>query len=105
MKCFHCQKMGHVKKKCRLWKSEQAKENAEAQKNDNQNTTSIVNGDIGIVYDESSVNLTFHTSDQVIDLGASFHITAHCDYFTSYVNYDYDHIRMGNKGASKIISI
>ena len=41
----------------------------------------IVDGDLGIVYDESSVNLTCHTSDWVIDLGASFHVTAHCDYF------------------------
>ena len=26
MKCFHCQRMGHVKMECRLWKREQAKE-------------------------------------------------------------------------------
>ena len=51
-----------------------------------------------------SINLTYHTRNWVIDLGASFH-TAHCDYFTSYVNGDYGHIRIGNERASKIVSI
>ena len=40
----------------------------------------------------------------MIDLGASFH-TAHCDYFTSYVNNDYGHVRTGNKRAFKIVDI
>ena len=58
-----------------------------------------------IVYDESFVNLTCYTSDWVIDLGASFHVTAHRDYLTSYVNGDYDLGRMRNEGASKIVCI
>ena len=59
------------------------KENGDAKKNDKENTTTIVDGNLSIVYDESSVNLTRHMSDWVIDLSASFHITAHHDYFTS----------------------
>ena len=35
----------------------------DAQKNDKENTATIVDGNLCIVYDESSVNLTFHTSD------------------------------------------
>lgn len=41
-----------------------------------------------IVYNKSSVNLTCHTSDWVIDSSASFHVDVHRDYFTSYVNSD-----------------
>ena len=41
----------------------------------------------------------------MIDLGTLFHVTAHCHYFISYVNSDYGHVRMGNKGASKIVGI
>ena len=103
--CFYCQKMGHVKKECRLWKREQTKEKGGAQENDKENTTAIVDGDIDIVHDESSINLTCHTSDWVIDLGTLFHVTVHCHYFISYVNSDYGHVRMGNEGASKIVGI
>ena len=42
---------------------EQAKEKSDAQKNDKENTATIVDGNLCIVYDESSVNLTCHTSD------------------------------------------
>ena len=105
MKCFHCQKMGHVKMECRLWKREQAKEKGDAQKNDNDNIAAIVDGHMCIVYDECSVNLTCHTSDWVIDLGASLHVTARRDYFTNYVNGDYDHVRIGNERAYKIVGI
>ena len=37
--------------------------------------------------------------------GASFHVTAHRDYFTFYVNGDYGHVRIGNEGASKILGM
>ena len=77
MKCFHCQKMGHVKRECRLWKREQVKENGDAKKNDKKNIAAIVNDDIGIVYNKSSVNLTCHTSDWVIDSNTSFYVTSH----------------------------
>ena len=51
------------------------KEKVDGQKNDKE-TTVIVNGDMGIVYDEGSINLTCHTSDWVIDLGSSFNVYA-----------------------------
>ena len=63
MKCFHYQKMSHVKRECRLWKREHAKEKGVGQKNDKENTAIVVDGDMGIVYDDSSINLTCHTSD------------------------------------------
>lgn len=44
-----------------------------------------------IVYDESSANLTCYTRDLVIGSGASFYVTAHCDYFISYIDGDYCH--------------
>ena len=57
---------------------------------------------MGIIYNESSVNLSCHTSDWMIDSGVSFRVTAHRDYFTLYVNGDYGYVRIGNEGASKI---
>ena len=70
-----------------------------------KNTKAIVDGDLGSVYDESSVNLTCHTNDWVIDSGSFVYVTVHRNYFTSYINGDYSYIRMGNEGASKIMSI
>lgn len=58
---------------------------------------------MSIVYDESSVYLACHTSDWVFNSGASFHVTAHRDYFTFYTNGDYGHVRRGNKGTFKIV--
>ena len=74
-------------------------------KNDKENTATIVDGDLCIVYNESSTILTCHTSDWLIYLSDSFHITAHRDYFTSYVNANYGYVRMENEEASKIVSI
>ena len=39
------------------------KEKCDAKKNDKKNTTVIVDSDIDIVYDESSVIFIFHTND------------------------------------------
>ena len=86
-------------------KENRRKKNGDAKKNYKENTAAIIDGDLGNVYDESSVNLICHTTDWVTDSGASFHVTVHCDYFTSYANDDYSNVRMGNNGASKIVGI
>ena len=70
-----------------------------------ENIVAFVDGDIAIVYDVRFINLTCHTSDWVIDLGVSFHVIAHCDYITSYINGDYNHVRMRNEEASEIVGI
>ena len=41
----------------------------------------------------------------MIDSSVSFHVTTYRDYFISYVNGDYGHVRIGNEGASKIVGI
>ena len=103
MKCFHWQKMGQVKRECRLWEREQTKEKGDAQENNKENTTAIIDGNLDIIYDKSLVNLTCQTSDWVINSSDLFHVTAYRDYFTSYANGDYGHVRMRNEGTSKIV--
>jgi hypothetical protein len=39
----------------------------------------------------------------VVDSGASFHITSHKEYFTSYTSGVTDQVRMGNSGSSTIV--
>ena len=58
------------------------KEKGNGQKNDKENIATIIDSDLGIVYDESLVNLTCHINNWVIDSGILSHVTAHRDYFT-----------------------
>ena len=83
MKCFYCQKMGHIKRVLDCGKENRRKK-SDVQKNDRERC---------------------NHSDWMIDSSVLFYVTAYHDYFTSYVNSDYGHIRMRNKGASKIVGI
>ena len=62
-------------------------------------------GDIMIVTDDDCVNLATQGSNWVIDSGASFHVTSHSDFFTSYKTGDFGNVRMGNSSVSKIVGI
>ena len=101
IKCYHCNKPGHMKKECRLWKREQG----EGKKDEKETNTVATEGDVVIVCDDSYVSLACQESDWVIDSGASFHVTAHGDFFTSYSAGDFGNVKMGNSGASKIVGI
>ena len=41
-----------------MWKREQVKEKGDGQKNDKENIVDVVDGDMGIVYNDSSINTT-----------------------------------------------
>ncbi|PKI40877.1 hypothetical protein CRG98_038718 [Punica granatum] len=44
-------------------------------------------------------------STWVADIDASFHVTPHRDFFSSYTTGDYGYMRMGNGRSCKIVSI
>ena len=101
IKCFHCNRPGHMKKECRFWKREQN----EMKKNEKETNTVAAEGNITIVCDEGCVSLVAQDSNWVIDSGASFHVTSHGDFFRSYTVGDFGNVRMGNSGTSKIVGI
>jgi len=68
-------------------------------------TTVVSNGEVVIVYDHDSINLTNQEYEWVVDFAASFHVTPHRDYFISYTVGDFGHVKMGNQGVSKIVGI
>ena len=75
-------------------------------KKENKETTAIAaEGDIMIVTDDGCVSLVTQDSTWVIDSGASFHVTSHSDFFTSYKIGEFCNVRMGNSGVSKIVGI
>lgn len=51
-----------------MWK----REKGDMVKNVKKNTLFIVDGDIDIIYDTNSINLTYYTNYWVIDSGVSF---------------------------------
>ena len=73
-------------------------------KNKETNTIST-KCDIMIVTDDGCVSLATQDNNWVIDSGASFHVTSHSDFFTSYRIGDFGNVRMGNSGISKIVGI
>ena len=75
-------------------------------KKENKETNAIAaEGDIMIMTGDGCVNLATQDSNWVIDSGASFHVSSHSDFFTSYRISDFGNVRMGNSGVSKIVGI
>ena len=58
-----------------------------------------------IVIDDGCVSLATQDNNWVIDSGASFRVTSHSDFFTSYRTGDFGNVRMRNSGVSKIVGI
>ena len=58
-----------------------------------------------IVINDGCVSLATQDSNWVIVSGASFHVTSHSDFFTSYKTGDFSNVRLGNNGVSKIVGI
>lgn len=101
IKCFHCNKMGHMKRECRLLKREQSG----GSKEEKETNTVAAEGDISVIYDDDCINLVSQESDWVFDSGASFHVTPHGNSFSTYSSGDFGNVKMGNSGASKIVGI
>ena len=58
-----------------------------------------------IMTDDGCISLATQDSNWLIDSNASFHVTSHSDFFTSYRIGDFGKVRMGNSGVSKIEGI
>ena len=58
IKCYHCNKVGHMKKECRIWKKEQN----EVKKENKETNTIVAEGDIMFMVDDGCVSLTTQDS-------------------------------------------
>ncbi|VFQ71427.1 unnamed protein product [Cuscuta campestris] len=77
------------------------------QKPEEKNTTALASSDddLFVIGDHGLLNVACDDCTWVIDSGASYHITSHREYFSSYTSGDFGHVRMGNDGSSKIIGM
>ena len=58
-----------------------------------------------MIIEESEVHLVSDKTMWVVDSGASFHLTPDWKCFSSYKATYHDFVKMGNKGACRIIDI
>ncbi|VFQ89935.1 unnamed protein product [Cuscuta campestris] len=106
------QKPGHIDKFCRKKKRDMSRERKDKDENSEQkpeekNTIALAysDDDLFVISDHGLLNVACDDCMWVIDSGASYHITSHMKYFSSYTSGNFGHVRMGNDGSSKIIGM
>lgn len=105
VECFYCKRKGHIKKDCWNWKRDFNKGKEEQKKQENvleETTATASDGDVIIVSDENSLNFTFQDFSWVIDSGASYHVTPHKEFFSSYHPIENGFVKMGDSSTCKI---
>ena len=105
-KCFHCGIEGHLKKNCQKLQREQGQGNNQPKKIDAE-TLVVTTVDVAICSDQEEACLHTATQDVewVVDTAASYHVTPHRDFFTTYKAGDFGAVKMGNTSSSQIVGI
>nr|XP_040249189.1 uncharacterized protein LOC120966742 [Aegilops tauschii subsp. strangulata] len=105
--CFHCGNPGHIKSECRKYKRELAEgklTKKTEQKAESSSTMTATDEHYLVIEDSDSYSVVRDDAmSWVVDSGASFHITSHKEYFTSYTSGVTGQVRMGNSGSSAIV--
>lgn len=105
-KCHHCGVEGHMKKNCYKWLDEQGQSSSQP-KNKGGETLVIIPGDVALCsnHDETCLHISREDTEWVVDTAASYHVTPHKDYFTTYKAGDFGAVKMGNSSSSGIVGI
>ena len=98
VECHYCHRIGHVQRNCFLWKKESKdKKGKQKEKDrDDDRVTTATSDLLHLVSDESM---------WIIDSGATLHVTARKEFFTSYTPGDFGVLKMSNDGVSKVIGV
>lgn len=112
LSCYYCGKPGHRKFECRFFKRDQQAgtihpDIIDSKKKEEGTTTAVVatNENFFLVEDENYLNVASDDCIWIIDSGASFHVTPHEEFFSSYQKGDFGMVKMGNHVTSKIVGI
>nr|KYP31853.1 Retrovirus-related Pol polyprotein from transposon TNT 1-94 [Cajanus cajan] len=109
--CYYCGKPGHRKSECRFLKKDQQAGTVHPdqidprKKKEDGTTTAVTSDDVFLVGEENYLNIAFDECIWIIDSGASFHVTPHEEFFSSYQKGDFGMVKMGNHVTSKIVGI
>ncbi|WVY90442.1 hypothetical protein V8G54_035956 [Vigna mungo] len=111
--CFYYGKDGHKKPECRFLKRDQKNGTVHPdvvdpkKKLEEKTTTAVVSDDANVflISEVNYLNITFDDCTWIVDTGASFHVTPHEGFFSSYKKGDFGTMKMGNHVTSKIVGI
>lgn len=111
--CFYCGKDGHKKPECRFLKRDQKAGTVHPdvidpkKKLEEKTTTAVASDDenVFLVSEVNYLNVVFDDCTWIVDTGASFHVTPHEGFFSSYQKGDFGKVKMGNHVTSKIVGI
>ena len=67
--------------------------------------TTATSDDLVILHDPNSLNLVSDESTWIIDSGATLHVTAKKEFFTSYTPGDFGVLKMGHDDVSEVIGV
>ena len=83
LKCYYCNKLGHIKKDCWKLKKELKGKNVDNKTEDDKNVN-VMHDDLLIIFDCGNDCLTTnYDTSWVVDSGASFHATPNQNFFTT----------------------
>ncbi|CAH9062481.1 unnamed protein product [Cuscuta epithymum] len=104
--CHHCGIEGHMKKNCYKLLEERGKSNSQA-KNKGGEALITISGDVAYctANDETCLHVSREDTEWVVDTAASYHVTPHMYYFTTYKAGDFGAVKMGNSSSSEIAGI
>ncbi|RDY00404.1 hypothetical protein CR513_16425, partial [Mucuna pruriens] len=108
VKCHYCHKTGHIQKHCFLWKKENKGKKGKSKEkdhDDDDHVTTAISDDLVILRDFDTVNLVCGESMWIINSGTTLHVTPRKEVFTSYTSDDFEVLKMGNDGVTKVIGV
>lgn len=109
LSCYYCGKLGHRKFECRSFKRDQQAgtihpDIIDPKKKEDGTTTAVVatNENFFVVEDANYLNVASDDCIWIIDSGASFHVTPHEEFFSSYQKGDFGMVKMGKIGRAHV---
>ena len=101
IKCYHCGKIDHVKKNCKILKQGGDKSQKQEDNKNTVATTCTSDNEVTLLCNqEDCCHVVEQDVEWVLDSEASYHCVPKREYFSTYKARDFGTMNMGNKSIS-----